>query len=235
MRGQDRPGTSPASTPSATRHAPDPAPAPASAPVRLVVLGDSLAEGRDDPRPSGGWLGWAGRLADGLGLPPDRVVNLGEPGATVAEVARTQLPRVRHLRPGLVMLNCGMNDVVNGFEAQEAAGHLREVFGWASSAGAAGVAAPVPRPPLLRRSIISDFRRKRILERIRSFNAELRSAARSHGMEFIEPAAVPRVEDPSLWAFDGIHLNSAGHAYVAEIITDFVKNLLGEHVLSTSG
>jgi lysophospholipase L1-like esterase len=200
-----------------------------------VVLGDSLAEGRDDPDPAGGWLGWVGRLAGNLDLTRDRVANLGGAGATVAEVARVQLPEVRHLTPGLVVLNCGMNDVINGFDRAEAAGHLGEIFGWIRSAGAVGVAAPVSRPPLLERSIISDFRRKRVLERIQVFNAELRQSARVHAMEFIEPDAAPRVADPSLWAFDGIHLNSAGHAYVAEIITGIVRNLLGEHVLSTSG
>ncbi|GAA2433109.1 hypothetical protein GCM10010191_53990 [Actinomadura vinacea] len=208
---------------------------PGPPPIRLVVLGDSLAEGRDDPDPSGGWLGWAGRLAGNLDLSRDRVANLGGAGATVARVAGAQLPQVRALTPRLVVLNCGMNDVVNGFDRTEVAAQLAEIFGWARSAGAVGVAAPVPRPPLLERSIISNFRRKRILERLLEFNAELRRSARAYAVEFVEPDAVPRVSDPSLWAFDGIHLNSDGHAYVADVITQITRNLLGEHVLSSSG
>ena len=105
--------------------------------VRLVVLGDSLAEGRDDPDPAGGWIGWAGRLAGTLDLDRDQVVNRGEPGATAAEVVRAQLPAVRGLRPRLVVLNCGMNDAVNGFDRLQVATDLGEIFGWIRSAGAA--------------------------------------------------------------------------------------------------
>jgi lysophospholipase L1-like esterase len=205
--------------------------------VELVVLGDSVAEGRDDAYPDGsGWRGWAGRLAEALDLPRDRVVNAAIPGSTVAQVVAEQLPVVRSLRPRLVVLNCGMNDAINGFEPEEASAHLAEVLGWARSAGAVGVAAPVPlAPPLLERSIISNFRRKRILERIQLFNAELRRGSLAFGMEFMEPDAVPLVMDPSLWAVDGIHLNSAGHAYVADVIIDISRNLLGERVTARTG
>ncbi|GLZ02912.1 hypothetical protein Acsp03_03790 [Actinomadura sp. NBRC 104412] len=204
--------------------------------VELVVLGDSVAEGRDDPYPSGGWRGWAGRLAEALGLPAERMVNAAIPGATIAQVVAEQLPVVRSLRPRLMVLNCGMNDAINGFETAEVAAHLAEVFGWARSAGAVGLAAPVPHaPPLLERSIISNFRRKRILERIQLFNAELRRGTRAFGMEFMEPDVVPLVMDPSLWAIDGIHLNSVGHAYVAEVIIDIARSLLGEQVTAQTG
>jgi lysophospholipase L1-like esterase len=197
--------------------------------IELVVLGDSVAEGRDDPDPAGGWRGWAGRLAEALYLPRDCVVNAGMPGATLAQVVAEELPAVRHLRPRLMVLNCGMNDAINGFERAEVAGHLAEILGWARSIGAVGVVAPVPHPPLLERSIISNFRRKRILERIQVINAELCQGARAFSMEFLESDVVSLVMDQSLWAIDGIHLNSAGHACVAEIIADISRNLLGEH------
>jgi lysophospholipase L1-like esterase len=208
---------------------------PGLAGAELVVLGDSVAEGRDDPDPAGGWRGWAGRLGEALDLPRDLVFNAGIPGATLAQVIELQLPVVRSLRPRLVVLNCGMNDSINGFETAEVAARLAEVLGWVRSVGAVGVAAPVPtHAPLLERSIISNFRRKRILERIQVFNAELRRGAGMFGMEFIEPDTVPLVRDPSLWAIDGIHLNSAGHAYVAEILADISRNLLGEQQTARS-
>ncbi len=156
----------------------------------MVVFGDSLAEGRDDPGPAGGWNGWAGRLATALDWPRDGVVNVAGPGATMADVIGAQLPAVELLRPRLALLNCGMNDALNGFERQEAGGRVKEWFGWAAAAGAQAGAAPVPHPPLLERTIISNFRKGRILQRIGDFNEELRENARAFGMTFIEPEAV---------------------------------------------
>ncbi|MCP9967144.1 GDSL-type esterase/lipase family protein [Actinomadura madurae] len=87
----------------------------------MVVLGDSVAEGQDDPHPAGGWLGWAGRLALHLGIPRDEMLNVSDPGAKIDDVARDQLPLVRDLRPRLVVLGCGMNDALRGFEPADAA------------------------------------------------------------------------------------------------------------------
>ncbi|MFB4319646.1 SGNH/GDSL hydrolase family protein [Actinomadura sp. 21ATH] len=201
----------------------------------VVVFGDSLAEGRDDPGPAGGWNGWAGRLARNLRWPRGTVVNVAGPGATMADVVGVQLPRVEGLRPRLALLNCGMNDALNGFDRARLAGQVKEWFGWAAAAGAQAVAAPVPHPPLLERTIISNFRKGRILQRVGEFNEELRDNARAFGMTFLEPAAVAAVEDPSLWSSDGIHLNSVGHAHVAEVITEIVSGLLGEQAIPASG
>lgn len=197
----------------------------------MVILGDSLAEGRDDPDPAGGWLGWAGRLAGHLELPRGHVANVAKPGATAADVAREQLPRVRHLRPSLVLINCGMNDVLNGFERSDVARRLEEIFGWAWARGAAAIAAPVPHPPLLEQAPMSEFRKKRMLQRIHDVNEELSRSARVFGMTFIEQDSVPGVSDPSLWSADGIHLNSAGHAYVAEVIEQITRSLLSERAI----
>jgi lysophospholipase L1-like esterase len=206
-------------------------PVPVIARRYLVVFGDSLAEGRDDPHPAGGWLGWAGRLADHLQVPGERVANVARPGATAADVAQDQLPRVRHLRPSLVLVNCGMNDVLNGFERSVVGDRLEEVFGWARAWGAAAIAAPVPHPPLLERSPMSAFRKKRTLQRIHDVNHDLSRTAHEYGMTFLDQDSVPGVSDPSLWSADGIHLNSAGHAYVAEVMAHITRSLLTERAI----
>ncbi|WP_169744401.1 SGNH/GDSL hydrolase family protein [Spirillospora albida] len=197
----------------------------------MVVLGDSVAEGQDDPDPAGGWLGWAGRLADHLGIPRRDVVNLSEPGATIEDVVRDQLPKARDLSPAVVILGCGMNDALNGFEREAAAARLSELFGWARGSGAVALAVPVPRPPLLERSPISQFRKKRVLQRIQDFNAELGAASQNYGMPFPTRESVARVGDPSMWSSDGIHLNSAGHAYVAEVIAHLARSLPREQAI----
>lgn len=189
-----------------------------AAPQGMVVFGDSVAEGREDPDPAGGWLGWAVRLAGLLDIPRELLFNAAEPGATVAEVARKQLLGVRRLAPRLVVLNCGMNDVLHGYERTELTRALEEVFDWARGAGAIAVTASIPVPPLLERSILSEFRKKRTRQRIREFNEELRRCAHEFSVEFLGQDLLPGVHDKSMWSSDGIHLNSAGHAYVANVI-----------------
>ncbi|MDL4815588.1 SGNH/GDSL hydrolase family protein [Actinomadura opuntiae] len=201
---------------------------PPAAGAAMVVLGDSVAEGRDDPGPAGGWLGWAGRLARRLGVPPGDVLNVSDAGATIEDVVRDQLPAVRAARPRLVMLGCGMNDALNGFERAAAGARLDEVYGWARGAGAVALAIPVPRPPLLDRSLISQFRKKRVLQRIDLFNAELERAAREFGMAYPAPETVTKIADPAMWSADGIHLSPAGHDYVAEVMGHLAAGLLGE-------
>lgn len=197
----------------------------------MVVLGDSVAEGQDDPDPAGGWLGWAGRLARHLGVPREEMLNVSDPGATIEDVVRDQLPAVRRLRPGLVVLGCGMNDALRGFDRADAAARLDEVFGWARTRGAVAVAIPVPRPPLLDRTPISQFRKKRTVQRIHDFNEELGRAAHEFGMTFPARESVSKVADPAMWSADGIHLNPRGHAYVAEVIANIARSLLGERAI----
>ncbi|GLZ11352.1 hypothetical protein Acsp04_15870 [Actinomadura sp. NBRC 104425] len=206
----------------------------AALPWRLVVFGDSVAEGRDDPDPAGGWTGWARRLADLLELPRDRVANFGRPGATIADVAGEQLAAAGEPQPGLVVLNCGMNDALAGFDRERVARRAAEVFAWADRGGAVAIAAPVPCPPFLQQVPMSAFRRKRTRQRIDECNAELRRAAEKHGMAFLAPGAVGRVADPALWSADGIHLNPAGHAYVAEVIAPIARSLLAARLAGTA-
>jgi lysophospholipase L1-like esterase len=197
----------------------------------MVVLGDSVAEGQDDPDPAGGWLGWAGRLALNLGIPREEMLNVSDPGAKIEDVARDQLPLVRDLRPRLVVLGCGMNDALRGYDPADAALRLDEVFGWARGRGAVVLAIPVPRPPLLDITPMSQFRKKRTVQRIHDFNMELARVCGDFGMTFPERETVAKVADPVMWSADGIHLNPEGHAYVAEVIATIAGSLLSERVI----
>ena len=203
---------------------------PGGGPV-MVVLGDSVAEGQNDPDPGGGWLGWAGRLAYELGFSREEMLNVSDPGATIEDVVARQLPLVRDLWPGLVVLGCGMNDALRGFERADAARRLDELFAWARSREAVALAIPVPRPPLLDLAPMSQFRKKRTVQRIHDFNEELGRVAREFGIPFPARETVAKVADPAMWSADGIHLNPRGHAYVAETIANIARGLLRERAI----
>ena len=85
-------------------------PADRNAAVQYVALGDSTVEGVGATSAD---LNYVSRLQERLRAeyPTARVVNLGAGGATSADVVRRQLDRAIALRPDLVTLSIGPNDI----------------------------------------------------------------------------------------------------------------------------
>jgi len=76
-----------------------------------VALGDSAAQGIGASRPERGYVGLlAERIREQTGRPV-RVVNLSRSGATIRDLLDMQLPRLRELRPDVVTVEVGGNDV----------------------------------------------------------------------------------------------------------------------------
>lgn len=76
-----------------------------------VALGDSAAQSVGASRPERGYVGLlAERMRERTGRPV-QVVNLSISGATVRDVLDTQLPRLRQLRPDVVTVAVGGNDI----------------------------------------------------------------------------------------------------------------------------
>ncbi|MFQ5809290.1 MAG: SGNH/GDSL hydrolase family protein [Armatimonadota bacterium] len=92
------------------RPAPRQLPPDRSHPVVYVALGDSTVYGVGASRPVSNYVS---RLYERLRsmYPGVRLVNLGVSGATAADVMRAQLGRAVALRPDLVTLSIGPNDI----------------------------------------------------------------------------------------------------------------------------
>jgi len=76
-----------------------------------VALGDSTAQGIGASRPELGYVGLvAERLRRATGRPV-RVVNLSRSGARIEDLLREQVPALSQLRPDLVTVAIGGNDV----------------------------------------------------------------------------------------------------------------------------
>ena len=92
-----------------------------------VAIGDSAAQGIGASAPGRGYVGIVAdhiRLATGRTV---RVVNLSVSGATVALAVRDQLPRLRKLKPDVVTVAIGANDIAMWDAAVFEAG-IREMF-----------------------------------------------------------------------------------------------------------
>lgn len=199
---------------------PSPRPVPAeTAPRRpswrrYVALGDSITEGLCDASrmPAGEYRGWADRLAQLLALSgregPFRYANLAVRSRTVAQLIDEQLPAAHRLRPDLVSVLIGANDLV-GARADVPA-LAAAVGGAVASLRAAGCDVLLVTPFLPDRRAAAIF-----AQRFARFNAELRRIAARTGAILLDLEAHPDLGAPPLWADDRVHLRSAGHRFVA--------------------
>ena len=92
---------------------------------RFVVLGDSCAEGLDDPYPDQTqYRGWADFVADRLARlePGFRYANLAVRGRRLDQIVPEQVPTATRLEPDLIALFGGGNDVMSrGWDARTVA------------------------------------------------------------------------------------------------------------------
>ncbi|NGO66949.1 SGNH/GDSL hydrolase family protein [Streptomyces boncukensis] len=191
---------------------------------RLVALGDSMTQGRDDPAPGGGWRGWVPRLARQLGIPRDTVANTAAEGATAADVVERQIPRVRNARPGIVAFICGMNDITGSGDAAESKRGCEALLSWAAGTGALVLTSGVV--PCWEKLPVSRVRRSRLQRDVARFNHDLAALAAAHGASCLDPAVLPEARDPAMWAGDGIHLSPLGHQVIAREFTRLVRQRL---------
>lgn len=183
--------------------------------TRYVALGDSLTEGLCDASrmPAGEFRGWAERLAQLLaheGEPgtPFRFANLAVRSRRMRDLSAEQLPRALALRPDLVSILMGANDLV-GPRADVAAlaAHLEAAVRMLRSTGA-DVLLVTPFLPRRRAALL-------FARRFARFASELRRIAEATGAILLDLEALPAIGSLDLWADDKVHLRSRGHRFLA--------------------
>jgi lysophospholipase L1-like esterase len=181
--------------------------------ARYVAIGDSSTEGLDDPDGRGGYHGWANRLAARVAAsqsPPLLYANLAIRGRTTRRILEEQLEPALALRPDLVTLFTGTNDVVRPrFDAAGVARDVEHMQRTLIESGATVLGFTLPDL-----SIVLPLARP-IAGRVRALNDALRHAAASSGAVLVDFAAHSVGSDPRLWSDDRLHANSAGHERIA--------------------
>lgn len=178
---------------------------------RYVALGDSCAEGIDDPYPDGsGFRGFADLTATRLAeLDPDvRYANLAVRGRRLDQILTEQVPRVARLRPDLVTLFGGGNDVLQGRTTGLAA-TLDAIVG--ELCAHAGTVVLFTLPDLARRLPGMGWLRPRV----NVLNDLVVAAAARHRTLLVDVREDPWAEDIRLYGADRLHLGELGHRRVA--------------------
>ena len=182
---------------------------------RVVILGDSTAEGVREPLE--GWRdeSWTDRIVHAL--PPVQVLNLGRRNLLAAKVREQQLDAALAFEPDLAIVSAGGNDTLRrSFDPDAVADELDAIVGALRAAGAdvlmlelmdivaAGLAPAAYRRPS------------------KALAGVTREVARRRGAMLVEMRHHPACADPGVYASDRLHLNARGHAIVG---TEAIRTL----------
>jgi acyl-CoA thioesterase I len=204
-------------------------PADPNAEVVYVALGDSTVQG----------IGASSREANYVSrlhvrlrerYPNARVENLGVGGATSHDVVEAQLERAVALRPHLVTLSVGPNDITSRVSVKTYAENMEKILGRLADETSAVIVVNLL-PDL---AVTPRFRRRElaaIVGRLSTeFNDALAKVAERHGASVVDLYAASRREvpkRPELMARDGYHPSDLGYARWAELMWEAVRTHVG--------
>ncbi len=193
----------------------------------MVILGDSIAYGLDDPR--GGWVThWLENRAESLSQ--GAIVNLSRPGATSKQCLTKMRTFIRKNTPLptaiWLILACGINDsavlLKNGQENVSIAAYqtnIRTIFTKARShrfsLGVVGLTAVDETKTL---NYCDAYRYTN--RRIEQYHAALQDICTEFRIPFVDLYSMCRTD--FAWVTeklsDGLHPNASGHQWIAERI-----------------
>lgn len=184
-------------------------------PIRFVALGDSFTEGVGDPDPDrpNGVRGWADRVAEQLTLrfPSTTYANLAIRGRTLGPILEEQIEPALALRPTLVSLYGGGNDILRpSIDVDELMVGYDEAFGRLRASGAQVMTFT----GFDVRHFFGVFKGTR--GRTAIYNELLREIAERHELILVDFWRMSEeFSDPRYWASDRLHMNARGHAKMA--------------------
>ena len=183
-----------------------------------VAVGDSFTEGVGDDLPDGRVRGWADLVALGLALAaasrsslePVTYANLAIRGRLLAPIVAGQLDAAIALRPQLLSINGGGNDIMRPrVSIASVTDQLEAAVDRATDAGIhvllASGANPTRHLPL---GPMIEARGDRLAEAIRE-------RLPKKNVTFVDNWADSELADIRFWSHDKLHLNSRGHERVA--------------------
>jgi lysophospholipase L1-like esterase len=182
---------------------------------RYVALGDSCAEGLDDPYPDGRtYRGWTDLTATALAAvsPSLRYANLAVRGRRLDQILAEQVPMAVAQRPDLVTLFGGGNDVLQG-RWQSTARSLDATV--AALADAARTVVLFTLPDIARLPGLG-----RLRPRVLRLNDLIAATAARYGAMLVDVRKDPYCDDERLYGSDRLHLGVLGHHRVAAHLLD---------------
>jgi len=192
---------------------------------RYVALGDSYTIGTS-VEPAERWPDQLAARLPALEL----VANLGVNGFTSGDVIEVELPRLPALRPEVVSLLIGVNDVVQGVPQPAYRANVGEILDTLVARVGAGKVLVVTTPDYTVTPAGADYGDPAVqaaaIRRNNAINAEL-ATARGIDVVDIHDLSLRAAGDRSLVADDGLHPSGRQYALWVERIAPAMAVLLG--------
>jgi lysophospholipase L1-like esterase len=147
------------------------------------------------------------------------LTNLAVDGATVHDVLSKQLPAVAALKPDLVSVTVGVNDIRRReFDELSFKADLGQLFEALGATQATLLACTLPDLTVI--MSLSPELPEIVRERMRLASDIIREQAESYGAVCLDAWSLPGVSDPGLYGPDRLHPNSRGHQFIAAACAD---------------
>ncbi len=185
---------------------------------RYVALGDSFTEGIGDvdPNSPGGYRGWADRVAEQLSSSVNdfAYANLAIRGRLIAQIFDEQAGPALELKPDLISLCAGGNDVIRpGGDPDAIADKLDSLVRVLATSGATILLFNGP-----------DIRDTPVLGGIRGkvaiYNENVRTIAARYDAVVADMWSLRELHQPQMWAADRLHFSPLGHQTIAAMALD---------------
>ena len=189
-----------------------------------VAIGDSFTEGIGDSVDGFAKLGAMDWMAAALrqSNPDLRYTNLAKRGLLIAEIREQQLETALGLKPDLVSVVAGANDILKGkFEATRWEQELRTLYESLTQTGAAVSTGNVPHMPYVR--TLKEPRQMRIKSDIAQANEIIQRLVAQYRVILVDAWRLSLEYTMEDWSQDGIHLNSRGHFKFAKEILKAIE------------
>jgi lysophospholipase L1-like esterase len=180
--------------------------------TRYVALGDSQTEGLWDGDDSDGMVGFADRLAAVLDAlhPGLQYANLAIRGRRIRDVLDDQLPRALAMRPDLITVCVGMNDITRpGLLFDRALADMALLHERLAQSGATVVTTTFP--DIARIVPVGRILTSRMLR----MNNGIATAADRYGFRLVDLYHAPSMSQPDTWSDDRVHGSTKGHILFA--------------------
>jgi acyl-CoA thioesterase I len=197
--------------------------------IRYVAIGDSYSIG-EGASPDESWPALLTGHLNANGLHVDLVANPSRTGWTTQQAIDQELPIFLSAKPDFATLQIGVNDWVQGIDAETFRKHFALL--------ADRMLAVLPNKNRLLVVTIPDFgvtptgpryaRGRNISNGILSFNKIIAEEATKRGLRVVDvfPVSEKMGDDPSLVARDGLHPSAKAYADWERIIFPVVSELL---------
>jgi len=196
-----------------------------------VAMGDSFSEGIGDLVDGFQPIGCIERMAQIMqkSNPDFQFTNLAQRGLMISEIRQGQLVKALSLKPDLVSIFAGANDLLKGrFEAQNFENELRSLYESTFKTGAQIISGSIPFLPFIK--TLDAETQTRLNRQIEKANSIIQSLADEYAILVIDPNAYTNDFDDNDWSADKVHLNSRGYFKYTDILIQNLEESAGVQI-----